>query len=81
MSSKSELKKWVKDALRQHGGSAILLDVAKHIWANHELDLRAAGDLFYTWQYDMRWACTELRKDGDLEEPVKRGVWKLVSGH
>ena len=69
MLNKSELKKWVKDALRQHGGTASLLDVAKHIWTNHESDLRASGDLFYTWQYDMRWACTDLRKDGDVEEP------------
>jgi hypothetical protein len=80
MTAKSELKVWVRDALRQHGGSASLLDVAKHIWSHHESDLRGSGDLFYTWQYDMRWACTELRKDGVVEEPQKRGIWKLVAG-
>ena len=80
MSSKVELKNWVRDALRLNGGEASVLTVAKYIWTNHESALRTSGDLFYTWQYDMRWACTELRKEGIVEEPVQRGVWKLVAG-
>ena len=79
MSDKSFLKSWVKDALRHHGGSASILDVAKYIWINHEGDLRNSGDLFYTWQYDMRWACTALRREGAVEDQ-KRGLWKLVHG-
>jgi len=31
MFGKAELKTWVKDALRAHGGSAMLIDVAKHM--------------------------------------------------
>ncbi|MBU6503557.1 MAG: hypothetical protein KGQ35_11920 [Burkholderiales bacterium] len=81
MSKREDLKVWVKDALRRHGGEAKLLDVAKDIWKHHETGLLAAGDLYFTWQYDMRWAAISLRKDGHVEEPGKRETWKLVPGH
>lgn len=66
VATKSDIKAWVRDALSAHGGSATLVQVATHIWDNHEEDLRASGDLFYRWQYDMRWAATELRKSGEM---------------
>lgn len=68
MADKADLKIWVLDAVEANGGSCQLLDVAKHIWANHEAELRMSGDLFYKWQYDMRWAATELRKERKLGE-------------
>lgn len=71
------MKKWVLEALDDQGGSATVLQVAKHIWNQHEHDLRASGDFFYTWQYDMRWAALELRKQGRLEPSRGRGPWKL----
>lgn len=43
-----------------------MIDVAKHIWANHEDELKRSGDLFYSWQYDMRWAAQNLRGAGQL---------------
>lgn len=52
---------WVVEALSSSGGGGNAVSVAKHIWKNHEADLREAGDLFYKWQYDIRWAATELR--------------------
>jgi len=79
MASKDDLKKWVVDALLANGRRASLTDVAKHIWAVHEQDLRASGDLFYTWQYDMRWAANSLRKR-DVMKPVvlcPPGIWEL----
>jgi len=81
MSTRHELKLWVEEALRRYGGQAKLLDVAKDIWKHHEAGLLAAGELFFTWHYDMRWAATSLRKDGVVEESGTRGIWKLVSGH
>ena len=81
MASRDDLKEWVVDALRRGGGELKLLDIARDIWTNHEKELEASGDLFFSWQYDMRWACTALRDSGDIEPPEKRGVWKLVSGH
>ena len=68
MADKSDLKDWVVEALRAAGGSSSLIEVAKHIWANHEDELRHSGDLFYKWQYDMRWAATVLRNEGVMTE-------------
>lgn len=80
MATKKDLKVWVMEALRSGSGTSTLLDVAKHIWATHENELKNSGSLFYTWQYDMRWACTALRKEGMVEPATDRGVWKLVKG-
>ena len=81
MASRDDLMRWVLDALREHGGEAKIVDIAKHLWSRHEDDLRAAGDLFYTWQYDMRWAAKKLRDTGELAAPEAspRGSWSLKS--
>lgn len=82
MATKHDLQDWVRDALKGLGGSAHLAEVAKIIWRNHESDLRASGDLFYTWQYDMRWAANRLRRAGIMKpvEASRKGVWELQSG-
>ena len=79
MTSRAELQEWVIAALKSNGGAATIVQVAKHIWANHESELKASGDLFYTWQYDMRWACTKLRERKVVQaaEMSERGEWRL----
>jgi len=64
MATKHDLVDWVYAAVKRAGGSATLVEVARDIWAHHEAELRASGDLFYTWQYDMRWAAQTLRDTG-----------------
>jgi hypothetical protein len=73
------LIQWVLDALNAYGGKAKVPEVAEHIWRNHEADLRNAGRLFYTWQYDMRWAAHRLRKSGRLrpKSDSPSGTWVL----
>jgi len=73
------LKTWVIEALEYYGGAATMIDISKHIWENHEDDLRSQGDMFYRWQYAMRWAGTSLRHDGVLEptNSSDRGIWML----
>lgn len=80
MAEKADLDTWVRDALRASGGRASLLDVAKHIWKNHESDLRASGDLFFTWQYDMRWAANRLRRRAIMKSVAvsPSGIWELA---
>ncbi len=80
MVNKKSLENWVVEALTTQGGSAALLDVAKRIWSVHASDLEASGDLFYTWQYDMRWAANQLRrkslmKSAEISPP---GIWELT---
>lgn len=77
MSDRYILNKWVVDALNSYGGSASIVQVAKYIWITHEVDLRNSGDLFYTWQYDMRWSATYLRRKGIVSEADNSGVWRL----
>lgn len=80
MSNRDDLQDWVVTALKANAGNADILTVAQHIWANHEEELRASGELFYTWQYDMRWACTKLRNRKLIQpaENSKRGEWRLA---
>ena len=79
LADKYVLQDWIVEALRRRGGSATLLEVAGDIWASHEQELRASGNLFLTWQYDMRWAATALRHAGRLRAAgdSARGVWEL----
>jgi len=79
MAVKEDLRDWVADALSVLGGSGRLVEVAKVIWRDHEAELKTSGDLFYTWQYDMRWAANVLRRSGVLKpaELSPKGVWEL----
>ena len=80
MATKQDLKEWLVSALEAHNGSALIIDVCKHIWQSHRVELEESGSLFYTWQYDVRWQATQLRKEGVLRAatilPV--GVWELA---
>ncbi|MFY0521282.1 hypothetical protein ACOMCU_26175 [Lysinibacillus sp. UGB7] len=49
------------EALRFNQGSASIILIAKYIWDNYEKELKQSGYLFYTWQYDIRWANEELK--------------------
>ncbi|GAA3530761.1 hypothetical protein GCM10022234_29960 [Aeromicrobium panaciterrae] len=80
MSAKNRLRIWVVEALDALGGSAHLVEVSRTIWEQHEADLRASGNLFFTWQYDVRWAAQTLRDKGVLTSMAgdRSGVWSLV---
>lgn len=77
---RDDLTMVVLEALKYHKGSATILEVCKFTWSNYESELRKSVDLFYTWQYDIRWAGTVLRKEGKMKskEISPRGLWELV---
>ncbi len=77
--TRHDLQSWLVDALRAHKGSATIVQVCQHVWKHHEQELRSSGDLFYTWQYDIRWAATKLRKRGIVGPPsaAATGTWVL----
>ena len=79
MADRNDLKHWVLDAVRSKDGSASIIEVAQFIWDHHKDDLKNSGDLFYKWQYDMRWAANVLRHEGKLKAPADciRGRWDL----
>ena len=66
MATRDDLMNWVYTAVKENRGRASVVTVARHIWQNHERELRDSGDLFYTWQYAMRWAAQKLRYQGRL---------------
>jgi len=80
VADKAVLQDWVVEALRELGGSGSVLQVSEVVWRRHELDLRASGALFYTWQYDIRWAAQKLRDSGVLKamDEGRAGPWRLA---
>lgn len=79
MATRDDLQYWVIKALESLGGSGSIVQVAKYLWENYNSELQASGDLFYTWQYDMRWAATKLRNNNTIlpAEVSEKGEWRL----
>ena len=79
MSRAEVLMPWVVEALRELGGKGSVVDVSKVVWRRHETDLERLGDLFYTWQYDLRWAAQRLRATGVLRPATTRNApWEIA---
>lgn len=80
VNNQNVLKSWIVDALNFYQGQAHHIDVAKWVWRNKRDNLYEMGDLFFVWQYKLRWAATSLRQDNILlpstESPA--GTWVLV---
>jgi hypothetical protein len=72
------MKGWVLEALRSLAGQAKIIDVHKKVWEMHEEEIRKAGDLFYEWQYEIRWAADLLRREKKIRS--NRGTWEIL-GH
>tara|TARA_B100000212_G_scaffold72396_1_gene51053 strand:+ start:1402 stop:1656 length:255 start_codon:yes stop_codon:yes gene_type:complete len=79
MGETEKLMPMVIDALEYYEGSASVLEISKYVWSNHEADLRDSGDLFYRWQYVLRWAGLKLREEGKMipSDDSPRGIWLL----
>lgn len=73
------LSEWVLNALIALRGQATIKDVHKHIWKHHQKEIESSEDLFYNWQYEVRWAASKLRKDGRMKtsKDTQRGKWEL----
>jgi hypothetical protein len=75
--SKKDLQDIVKETLIILNGKSNITEISKYIWKKYNYKLLISGDIFYTWQYDIRWVGTELRKLGIMKNNCKRGVWEL----
>ena len=78
--TKNDLCQLVVKALQANGGSARIVAICKYVWEHHENDLRRSGDLFFTWQYDIRWAGQKLRDQGILAPAnnSRNAPWELI---
>jgi hypothetical protein len=81
MATKYDLTEWLVEALQANGGRGTIISLCKHVWQHHQADLQKSGDLFYTWQYDVRWSANELRRSKRMK-PVDlspKGIWELAN--
>lgn len=67
------------DTLAKLGGKGTIVDVCKMVWDQHQAELMNSNELFYTWQYDIRWAATELRKHRQMKaaDISPKGIWEI----
>ena len=62
MISRNDLPELLYNTIKELGGKADMMTIFKKFYHDNEQLLKKSGDLFYTWNYDIRWAATKLRK-------------------
>jgi hypothetical protein len=79
MAMRQVLEPWIVEAISELGGSGSIVDVCTRVWEMHEIDLKSSGELFYTWQYDIRWVADRLRRRRILKAAgaCRRSYWEL----
>jgi hypothetical protein len=76
--TRAEMAEWIVAALSALGGRQHFVRIAQWIWNNQEKDLRAMGDYFFIWQFEMRWAEDLLVRTGRMtKDDGERGYWGL----
>jgi len=81
VATRFDLESWLQRTLQGiPGRSANIVTICRSVWKEHENELRNSGDLFYTWQYDIRWAANRLRRQKILKpvETSPKGFWELT---
>ncbi|MDE7405580.1 MAG: hypothetical protein K2M89_01740 [Clostridiales bacterium] len=75
--------------IKELGGSAAMMTIFRKFWKEHKNEIQEGDDFFYTWNYDIRWAATKLRKEGRMKEASRqenthganissRGIWEII---
>lgn len=77
--NKDKLPELLYSAIEDLGGKSTIVEVCKYFWEHYENELKESEDLLYTWQYDIRWAATKLRKDNRMIDASisPRGIWEI----
>ncbi len=76
---KEELPDYLFKTIEYMGGKGNIVEICRCFWSLYEGDIKPSEDLFYTWQYDIRWAATELRKTNRMKgvDISPRGIWEI----
>lgn len=79
MADRNDLDRWAVEALRDLGGTASMIEVAKRTWKKHKKELHSSGKHFRSWQYDFTWIGKRLRDKGIIksDEASPESVWVL----
>ncbi|MCL2799149.1 MAG: hypothetical protein FWD54_02575 [Endomicrobia bacterium] len=86
---RQDLPNLLYKTIKSLGSKAVMIDIFKKFWKLYSEELKKSGDLFYTWNYDIRWAATELRKQKRMKPASKKenphglnmspkGVWEII---
>lgn len=77
MISRNDLPELLYNTIKELGGKADMMTIFKKFYHDNEQLLKKSGDLFYTWNYDIRWAATKLRKKNKMR-PARQ--WENTYG-
>lgn len=61
IAKRKQLAIWILIALKEDAPLDNLA-IAKALWSKHHNTIRSDERFTYTWQYDMRWALTDLKQ-------------------
>jgi len=81
MIKRKDLTCILEEALVSLGGEGKIVEICEYIWSKYKDDLFASGDIFYTWQYDLRMSAKEtLKAKGKVItlKDGKKSIWKLL---
>ncbi len=56
------------------GKKAPMTIVFREFWKLYACNLDSSENMFYTWNYDLRWAATELRKKGKMKPHLQKKI-------
>src|ERR1700730_10952288 len=78
--TREDLEGWLESALKGLGGKGKTAEICKLVWKDHQAALQSSDDLFYTWQYDIRWAAKRLRDKKIMKsvEASPKNLWELA---
>lgn len=78
MITRKDFEDWVFEAIESAGGSASIIQTSKYIWEKYRSVIEPTRYL-YSWQYDLRWAATSLRRQGILKDISisPKGIWEI----
>ena len=86
--TRKDLPEILYELIKELGGKAKMMEIFKVFWQKYKNQLNETEDLFYTWNYDIRWAATQLRKQkrmkpASIQENTHganispKGIWEL----
>lgn len=87
---RNDLPDLLYKTIQSLGGKASMMDIFREFWKFYASKLDPAEDMFYTWNYDIRWAATELRNNGrmkpahskenpgELVDESPKGIWEII---
>lgn len=87
--TRKDLPEILYDLIKELGGRAEMMEVFKAFWEKYKTQLHETDDIFYTWNYDIRWAATKLRKSKKMKQASRqenshggyaspRGIWEII---